>query len=155
VGRVLPGTRADGRIRSRTRGALHLKADCGRWAPLVVPIPNKACIEEAALANLRKQIGVDPDTWSPELPVDLFLGLCQELSIPAVDPRAALRDAAKMADDGHVYYQKDWHLNPEGNRALASFVRGELDRMQILPAAVAGSKPAEIPASEKHASTAG
>jgi len=142
-------------VRLRTRGALaHLKSSCEAMGAklVVVPIPNKACIEAEAKANLEQQIGVDPATWSPDAPVDTFLDLCRELSIPSLDPRAALRAAADAAEDGHVYYQKDWHLNPEGNRALASFVRGEVGRMQILPAAVAGAKPVEIPAAAKHVS---
>jgi len=138
-------------VRLRTRSALsHLKASCDAMGAklVVVPIPNKACIEEGAMRSLKERIGVE-EGWSPDAPVQLFVDLCQELSIPAADPRAFLRTAAASVEDGRLYFQKDWHLNPEGNRALANFVRGELDRMQILPAPVAGSKPVEIPAPVK------
>jgi len=138
--------------RLRTRGALaHLKAACAALGAslVVVPIPNKACVEAGAMARMREQIRVEESRWSPDVPVDLFLDLSRELAIPALDPRAALRAAAQTAEDGHVYFQKDWHLNPDGNRALAGFVRSEIDGLNVLPAAVAGSKAIEIPAPVK------
>src|SRR5439155_21446457 len=49
--------------------------------------------------------------------------------------RDSLRAAAPAAPDRHLYYGSDWHLNPEGNRALARFVHGELERRGVLPAA--------------------
>jgi hypothetical protein len=136
-------------VRLRTRSALSfLQSRCASMGAklLVVPIPNKACIEEGARQQLERQVGVSTDGWSPDAPVDLFLGLCRELSIPALDPREALRAAVKETEDGHLYYQQDWHLNPEGNRAMAQIVRAEVDRLQLVPAAVAGTKPVEIPA---------
>ncbi|MFN0008378.1 MAG: DUF5989 family protein [Planctomycetota bacterium] len=139
-------------VRLRTRSALsHLKKACEEVGAklVVVPIPNKACIEADARQRLAKQIQVATEAWSPDLPVETFLRLCGELSIAALDPRESLRAAAASVEDGRLYFQKDWHLNPEGNRALANFVRAELDRIQVLPAPVAGSKPVEIPAPVK------
>lgn len=136
-------------VLARTRGALtFLKARCAEIGAslVVVPIPSRECVEDEALAERRSKIGVPDEAWSPGQPVEIFLGLCRELRIPALDARESLRAAATAVEDGRLYHRKDFHLNADGNRALASFVRTELDRMQILPAAVAGSKPVEIPA---------
>ena len=141
-------------VKERTRGALaSLKRQCSELGAklLVVPIPNKACVEPAAKKRIERQIGIDGG-WSTDHPVDLFMGLCQELGIPAADPRPALRAEVATAPERHLYYQKDWHLNPEGNGALARFVHAEVDRRELLPAATAPSAQVEVPA--HHVATA-
>lgn len=129
----------------RTRGGLQaLKTACeGTSTPLyVAPIPNKACIEDGARRALASQVGIDPSLWSPDRPVDTFLALCRELSIPALDARDSLR--AEAGDGEPLYFQRDWHFNPRGNRAFARFLHRELDEKQVFTAAYAATRPGEI-----------
>jgi hypothetical protein len=129
----------------RTRGALQaLKTACemSNTALYVAPIPNKACIEEGARRSLASQVGLDEKLWSPDQPVETFLALCGELSIKTLDARPALR--AEAASGTPLYFQRDWHFDPHGNRAFARFLHAELDRAQVFPAAYAATKPASI-----------
>src|SRR6185436_2875729 len=111
----------------------------------VVPIPNKAAIEPTAKKTLENQVGVDTSSWSPDVPVETFLALCKDLGIPAIDPRDALRADVPKVRDGHLYYQKDWHLNAEGNRTLARFVHDQLDTSGAFPAAFVATRKSELP----------
>ena len=130
----------------RTRGALSaLGKACGDLgiALRVVPIPNKACVDDAARKELERAVGVDPALWSPDLPVDTFLAMCRELSLAAYDPRPALRAAASQ---GPLYFQKDWHFDPAGNRAFASFLHATLDAdPAVFPEPFRAQKLAELP----------
>jgi len=135
-------------VKERTRGALlALQRGCREIGAglCVVPIPNKACIEPRAREALARKITAEPDTWTPDLPVETFLALSRELGITAFDPREAFRADAPQALGGHLYYQKDWHLNAQGNRSLARFVHDELDRSGTFPAAFAAARKAELP----------
>ncbi len=135
----------------RTRGALiHLKATCAEIgaALLVVPIPNKATIHGAAQESLESAVGWrsgedGKPNWSADRPVETVLKLCSELSIPTLDPRASLRDSAQ--DGTELYFQRDWHLNPAGNRAFARALHDGLDARGVFPPALAAHQRADLP----------
>lgn len=136
----------------RTRGALiHLKSHCAELgaALLVVPIPNKASIQENAQRALENTIGwpssdAEAPQWSADRPVDTVLALCNELSIATFDPRASLRESAR--DGTELYYVRDWHFNPAGNRAFARALHAELDAQRIFPVELAARQSADLPA---------
>lgn len=139
---------------ARTRGSLtYLKKTCGELGAqlVVVPIPGKACIHGEALAALEKFIGSNATPaastgssgWSPDRPVETFLGLCRELDIQALDARPALKTAA--AEDGDLYFARDWHFNGTGNRAFAEFVHDALDATHVFPAAFAATRTVSLP----------
>jgi hypothetical protein len=110
----------------------------------MVPIPNKASIEPDANMALAKQLDCDPKLWSADHPVDKFLMFAKREGIRAFDPRDALRrDFA--AHGKPLYYQRDWHLNPAGNRALARFVHDSLDEAKLFPPAFAATRTADLP----------
>jgi hypothetical protein len=131
------------------------KICAGLGAELVmVPIPNKDSIQPEAKLELGKQLGSDPEhpeydaLWSPDHPVEQFLKMAQREGITAFDPRAALRK--DFAQSGvPLYYQRDWHLNPAGNRALARFVHQSLDEAKIFPPAFAAARSTELPEPQK------
>ena len=133
-------------VKERTRGALlALKKHCAELGAglQVALIPNKACIEDGAKATLEKSIGAAGG--SADTPVDTFLALCKDVGISAIDPRARFREELTRAEDQRLYYQKDWHLNPEGNRALARVLHDEFDRNGALPASLAAAHAAPLP----------
>ena len=120
-----------------TRGALRaLERSCRQLgaAAFVVPIPSHSAIDpdyRASFAATRLG-GVADEAWSPDKPVDTFLALAREVGLPTLDPRPALRAASAAGES--LYFDVDWHLNPAGNRVLASFLHDELDRVQAFPA---------------------
>jgi lysophospholipase L1-like esterase len=128
----------------RTRGALKaLKEECERLdTPLVmIPIPSHSAIDEtyAAETYARKRLsGLSREAWSPDLPVDTFLVLAENLDITALDPRPTLRATAGEGEE--LYFEEDWHFNPAGNRAFASFLHGSLDQLGVFPK---GHRPSE------------
>lgn len=131
---------------ARVRGALTaLRHHCTSvGAKLVmVPIPNKAAIEAGARATLERSLRVPTDTWSPDQPVDTFVGLAQELGIEVFDPRPGLRAAA--AEGKPLYYQRDWHFDPHGNHVFASLLHDEFERAGLFPATVAKTVSATMP----------
>jgi hypothetical protein len=115
---------------ARTQGALiALKKKCDELGArvFVVPLPSHSAIDPAFRARFgQRQLGLPADRWSPDRPVDTFLALAAKAGIETLDPRSALR--AHAQNGRQLYFTKDWHLNPEGNRALATFLHDELDR---------------------------
>ncbi|MBM3990912.1 MAG: hypothetical protein FJ298_07875, partial [Planctomycetes bacterium] len=122
-----------------TGGALiALRQECERIGalPLLLAIPSHAAIDPAHASRFSEASlgGLDPSTWTADAAPDLLLRLAQASGLRGFDPRAALRAAqAERAQ----YFELDWHLNPAGNRTLASFLHDELDRANVLPASCA------------------
>jgi hypothetical protein len=119
---------------ARTRGALKaFKAECGKLGAraVLVPIPSRSVVDAKHRAGaFSKTLGLQPEQWSPDKPVETFLGLARELSIETLDPRTVLKAANAVEP---IYYKVDWHLNPRGNRAFTVFLHEELDRMGAFP----------------------
>lgn len=151
---------------ARTRGALSsLKNSVeGTGSRLVVaPIPGKACIHAGAREALETQVGkrdwlsclkrwihgeAEPaslanDHWSPDEPVDRVLGMCRELSILSVDARELLRSRADRGIE--LYFESDWHLDRDGNRAFARYLHAELDKAGLFPPAFAARNAIDMP----------
>jgi hypothetical protein len=100
----------------------------------VVPIPSHSAVDPSYREKFAKQaLGGLPDSlWSPDKPVETFLALSKAVGLDALDPRAALRAASTK--DHELYFDVDWHLNPNGNRVLASFLHDEFQRLNLFPA---------------------
>lgn len=111
----------------RTKAAMAaLKGACNEIGAelVVVPIPHKSAVHPEALEAMRKVLHAPANTWSPDQPVETFLALAAELEIRALDARPALKKSAETL--GELYYQRDWHFNPAGNRAFAKFLQESL-----------------------------
>ncbi|HVS11574.1 MAG TPA: DUF5989 family protein [Planctomycetota bacterium] len=122
----------------RTGGAFRaLKRKCDELGArcVAVPIPSHSAIDERyrCFTFGPKALGVPCADWSPDRPVDSFLALASAAGVETLDPRPALRKAAASGEK--LYHDVDWHLNPAGNRVLADFLHGELDRTGTFPAA--------------------
>jgi lysophospholipase L1-like esterase len=140
---------------ARTEGALRaLKEGCEFiGARLVVcPLPSKSAIDPEERAFFQEWElglnGLDASKWSPDKPVNLFLELATKLAVESLDPRAALTAATKSA--GELYFEKavEWHFNPAGNRAFATWLHDELDRREVFPPEHRAHTPGGIPASD-------
>jgi hypothetical protein len=115
---------------ARVLGAFKaLKARCEELdAELIVcPIPSESAIDADERARFQASTfsGIHPDAWSPDLPVDLFLGAAQELGIRTIDPRPKLLEANESSK---LYFEEEWHFTPAGNEALARILYDELTR---------------------------
>ncbi len=133
----------------RTRGCLGLlQQTCSSLGArlALVPIPSHAAMD----SRYRTTVfgpgalgGLEESQWSADRPVDFFLTAARELSIPALDVRAPMREAARAGES--LYYERDFHLNARGNRAFAAAVKHGLDEIAILPAEVHATTPVPEP----------
>lgn len=108
---------------------------------LVVPIPSHSCVDPEyrktfeterlpALANLD---------WSPDRPVDIFLELAREAGLQTLDVRERFR--AKTKDGVDLYFDKDWHLNEQGNVELASAVNEAGIELELISSTASETPP--------------
>jgi hypothetical protein len=123
---------------ARCKGALTaLKQKCDELGAKValVPIPSHSAVDEAYAEKFgRDQLGgIARSAWSADRPVDTFLAFGQELGIPTLDPRPALR--GQQSAKHPLYFGTDWHLNPDGNEVLAEFLHDGFDAIGFVPAA--------------------
>ncbi len=120
---------------AHNKGALlALREECRSLGAelIMVPIPSKEAFDPAAREAKQRHLGnIPPAAWDPEKPVETYLALAEELGITTLDPRSALRAATTPATP--LYYEKDIHLNPAGNVALANFLADELERGNWFP----------------------
>ena len=139
---------------ARTKGALTaLRDECASMGAdlVMIPIPSESVIHSSQRENFAKQSGlsqISDEAWDPNLPVEHFLRMAEELDITALDPRAHLLSAADGSEKD-LYFEEEWHFNPTGNDAFATFVHDELDRIGIFPDAHGATKEASLPKSEE------
>ncbi|MAE27509.1 MAG: DUF5989 family protein [Planctomycetota bacterium] len=129
----------------RTAGALKaLKNACARSGArlMLAPIPNKAALDEAARASAVAQLPPAAGDWDPARPVETFLALAHALDIPTMDARPAL--AAALAQGQSLYYERDWHFNPAGNRVFAAFLDETLTSRGLFPSDHAAQQEAVL-----------
>lgn len=121
---------------ARTQGAMLALASAARSLGaqvLVVPIPSHSAIDPDYREQFQTRMDLAAGTWDPDQPVDLMLDAARAAGLDVLDVRPALKAAAAGGDD--LYFQKDWHLNPLGNRALARALHEGLADCPTLPAA--------------------
>ncbi len=103
---------------------------------VLVPIPSESAIHDEAREDFGSSPfglrGLPADRWDPDRPVNLFLGMAKELGIETLDPRAALRAHAEASGE-RLYFDAEWHFNPEGNRVFAAYLHGELENLGVFP----------------------
>ena len=133
---------------ARTKGALlALREECARLgAELVVaPIPSRSAVEPAYGRDVfgKQILGLTASSWSADKPVQFMVDACRELGIKVVDSRSTLKAAA--AGGEKLYYDFDWHFNPDGNRAFSTFLHDELDSLGVFPAGHAATTEGAIP----------
>jgi len=136
---------------ARTRGSLiALKAKCDELGAklVIVPIPSHSSIDPDYAAETMgpKNLGLADELWSPDKPVELFLEIAREpeVGIIALDVRPEFR---RRHDQGEkLYFDIDWHINPAGNRALATFLHDQLEELGVFPASHAKQRDAILAA---------
>lgn len=141
---------------ARAKGSLiALKKKCDELGAklVLVTIPSHAAIDSRYAAGFAAGAlgGLADDAWSADRPVDAFLGFAKELGIPAFDPRAYLREHAARGQK--LYFDRDWHLNPDGNRVFAHFLHDEFDRIGFFPAGLGAATT--VPAPPDHVEEGG
>jgi hypothetical protein len=114
-------------------------ANGARLAVLV--IPTKAQVEpqdeqgainrSARLLQLRdEELRYDDEAYAR------VLKAAQRVGVPTIDPLVELRREAAC---NRLYYRRDWHLNPDGNRALATALDEALAASGLAPGRAPGS----------------
>lgn len=135
-----------GAAEARAENALFaLKKACdGLNIPLaVVPIPSKSAIHADEREFFRTWgrglKGLDDSAWSPDRPVEFFVAASQRQGLDVLDPREHLR---REGAQRKLYFEREreWHLNADGNVALANFLHEQLDARSAL-ASAGPSKP--------------
>lgn len=121
------------------------KACQGLNVPLaVVPIPSKSAIhadEREFFRTWDKGLkGLDDSAWSPDRPVDFFVAASQRQGIDVLDPREHLR---REGASRKLYFEREreWHLNADGNVALANFLHERIEARKELASGGPGSGP--------------
>lgn len=144
-----PSRYADGWARTET-GLKALKATCDRAKTrlLFVAIPSREQVEPGAKERWGRAHNVGPDEFDPDQPSERILAAAARVGIPAagiLDPRPQLRAAAK--DGTQLYFAKDFHVNPAGNRVLAKAIFERLNGPEFFgPAPASGSSAAAVSA---------
>ncbi len=108
---------------ARTATALRgFKSTCdAQHLPLLfVTIPSREEVEKDSLERYLAAKRLSPSQFDPHLPTGRAADIARGLAIDVLDPLPALQ--ASAAPDRPLYYVKDWHLNPAGNRVLAQVI---------------------------------
>ena len=144
---------------ARTETALRaLKSTCeqARAKLLFVAIPSREQVEPGAKERWSEAHHLRADEFDVDQPSERILAAAARAGIASaslLDPRPALRAAAQPAkSDGssgatHLYFAKDFHVNPAGNRVLARAIFERLNGADFLgPAAGAGPSATPVTA---------
>lgn len=106
--------------------ALQRAVDAAGAKLVLVPIPSQSAVDEGFAVDFGSDtLGLARAAWNPERPVEIYIRFAEELGIPYIDVRDALRD--RIAAGERLYHRVDWHLNPAGNAALAMALHERLD----------------------------
>ena len=99
----------------------------------MVVIPSHSAVdEEYAKTFGATQLGLARSAWDPQQPAQFLKSAAEAAGLEVFDATAALQ-AAQAASEAPLYFQKDFHLTPAGNRALAKFVHKELRERGLTP----------------------
>jgi hypothetical protein len=85
--------------------------------PLLALIPTKAQIYTEFRDLQQQALGLDASEWNPNLPFKRITAICRDVGLDFYDPTQLLLDEAGKGMA--LYYTKDRHFSPEGNRAFA------------------------------------
>jgi hypothetical protein len=136
-----PSRYADGWARTET--ALRaLKSTCeqAKARLLFVAIPSREQVEPGAKERWGEAHGLRADEFDPDAPSEQILAAAARAGLAPsslLDPRPQLRAAAK--DGTRLYWAKDFHVNPAGNRVLAKAIFEGLNGPDFLGPAPGGS----------------
>jgi hypothetical protein len=107
---------------------------------IAVAIPHKMAVHDDARVAFERAYRLPSDACDPNRPTRRFLESCAGAGIFGINPVNEL--AARARSGERLYYEKDWHLTPEGNRALASVLYDRLGEMGILARLPIAREPA-------------
>ena len=135
-GRLRPARAERELARLETLLALMDRQVAARGGRLVVlSIPHKAQVEPndergAINRTVRLLELVEDDLTFNDRVRERLLVSAARVGVPAIDPRPALVNAAAGE---RLYYRRDWHLNPAGNRVLGEDLARALIERGLVP----------------------
>jgi lysophospholipase L1-like esterase len=139
-----PAEFADGWMRTTTAlRALRAACEKAKTKLLFVAIPSREQVEPGAKERWSAAHGVAAAEFDPDQPTTQVLAAAATAGLPAtslLDPRPAMRAAAADPAGTHLYFAKDFHVNPAGNRVLGRAIFERLNAPEFFgPAAGAAS----------------
>jgi len=98
---------------------------------LVVTLPGAPLFEPDWRAVYERRGLGRVEGWSPELPIERWQRLCDDVGLTHLDASRALAVHRDAAPTERLYWRDDWHLAPAGNEAvaeaIASFLTARID----------------------------
>jgi hypothetical protein len=101
-----------------------IAANGGRLMVLMIPTkPQVEPQDERGAVNRADRLLelTDADLAYDDVAYSRILDIAQRVGVTAIDTLEEMR-AASAAGGKRLYYRRDWHLNPDGNRALAAIL---------------------------------
>jgi len=130
---------------SETRAALRAFRAVARKIgakPVVLVIPDKAQVDPASRAAMTQQI--DASTYDPDRPYRGMVDAAKAAGLPVIEALPAMKSASENGSRA-LYFARDWHTNPAGNRVLANLLTTALGQSELLGAAPLEAKPLALP----------
>ncbi len=131
-----------------TRAALSvlraLAEDRG-FKAIALIVPDKAQVDPRAREAIAAAIG-DP-AYDPNRPYRGMIEAACAASLPVVDPLPALIEASRGGEQ-QLYFARDWHTNPLGNRVLVQELDRALAAHDMLGPPPVDAPPLPLPAAE-------
>ena len=96
---------------------------------VIVAIPIGEQIYPAMWEHTQSLYGLDPTDFDLDKPQRLVSKIGEELGVPVIDVRGALRDAAREGPE--LYYRKDIHWTPRGHDVAAHEIVRQLGDLNL------------------------
>lgn len=103
---------------------------------VVVALPSKAQVEPSeAGPDINRslellEITEEQFSFHQAAVLEIALASAARAGVPIINPLPAMAEAAQSAP---LYYPRDWHLSPTGQRVLADVLAEELTRRSLVP----------------------
>ncbi len=116
--------------------------------PIVALIPAKAQIYQTFREEQGRRLGLGDDAWDPDKPFERMKEICRDIGLDTIDPTRLFIEQARENDGAGIpklYFEKDRHFSPEGNRVFAQVLYTRLSRDSCLGKPKGASTPITLP----------
>ena len=114
---------------------------------VVFVIPSRSAVDDEFAASFAEgYLKMPADRLDPNRPAAMFRQAAEGAGVRLIDTTEAMR-AAQAKADGPLYFTRDFHFTPEGNRAFAQTVHASLNELGLAPGSgqVIAALPTDLP----------